>query len=58
MVTFDVVGLYPHIPHKEGLKKVKSYLDKREDQSVSSDSLYKLPKTILKQNYFELGQDI
>ena len=56
MVSFDVVGLYPYAPHEEGLETVKRYLDKREDQSVSSDSLYKLAKTILKHNYFELGQ--
>ena len=37
---------------------MKRYLDKREDQSVSSDSFYKLGKIILKHNYFELGQDV
>ena len=58
LVTFDAVGLYPHIPHKEGLKTMKRYLDKREDQSLSSDSLYKLAKIILKHNCFELGQDV
>ena len=47
MVTFDVVGLFSHIPHKEGLETIKRYLDKREDQSV-----------ILKHNYFGLGQDV
>ena len=36
---------------------MKRYGDKREDQSVLSDSLYKLAKIILKHNYFELGQD-
>ena len=35
---------------------MERYLDKREDQSVSSDSLFKLAKIILKHNYFELGQ--
>ena len=58
MVTLDVVGLYPHVPEKEGLETMKIYLDKREDQSVSSDSLYKLVKIILKHHYFELGQDV
>ena len=36
---------------------MKLDLDKREDQSVASDGLYKLAKIILKYNYFELGQD-
>ena len=58
LITFDVVGLYSHMPHKEGLKTMKRYLDRREDQSVPSDSLYKLAKVILKHNYFELGQDV
>ena len=57
LVTFDVLGLYPHIPHNKGLETMKRYGDKREDQSVFSDSLYKLAKIILKHNYFELGQD-
>ena len=51
------MGLYSHIPHREGLEIMKLYLDKREDQSVASDGLYKLAKIILKYNYFELGQD-
>ena len=52
-----MVGLHPHIPHQEGLKTMKRY-HKREDQSVSSDGLYKVVKTILKHNYFEFGQDV
>ena len=46
------------LPHEEGLETMKRYLEKREDQLVSSDSLYKLVKIILKHNYFELGQDL
>ena len=36
---FDVVVLYPHKLHREGLETMKMYLDKWEDQSVSLDSL-------------------
>ena len=57
MVAFLVVGLYPHIPHKETLETIKQYLEKPENQPVVSESLY-MPKTILKHNYFELGQDV
>ena len=46
--------MYPHIPREEGLETK----NKREDKSVSSDSLYKLTKIILKRNYFKLGQDV
>ena len=58
LVCFDVVGLYPHIPHDEGLQIMKKYLDKREDQSVTSENLYKLAEIVLKHNYFEFGQDV
>ena len=37
LVTFDVVGLYPHIPHEEGIETMKKYLSLREDQSVSTN---------------------
>ena len=57
LVTFDVVGLYPHLPREKGLGTMKIYIDKRECQSMSSGSLYKLAKIILKYNYFELRQD-
>ena len=58
LVSFDVVGLYPHIPDEEGLQIMKKYLDKREDQSVTSENLYKLAEVVLKHNYFEFGQDV
>ena len=57
LVSFDVVGIYPHTPHDEGLQIMKKYLDKREDQSVTSENLYKLAEIVLKHNYFEFGQE-
>ena len=53
-----MVGLYPHIPHEEGLQIMKKYLDKREDQSVKLENLYKLAEIVLEHNYFEFGQDV
>ena len=38
LCTIDVVGLYPNIPHKEGLEAIRKALDKREDQTISMDS--------------------
>ena len=32
LVTADVVGLYPSIPHEAGLKAPKEVLDKREQR--------------------------
>ena len=52
-----MVGLYPHIPHEEGVEIMRRFLDKREDQSVSSESLCKPANIVLKHNYFELGKD-
>ena len=53
LCTIDVVGLYPNIPHKEGLEAIRKALDKREDQTISTDSLILLAECILKNNVFE-----
>ena len=58
LVSFDVVGLYPHIPHEEGIEIMKSYLEKRKHQNVTTSSLCDLADIILKENYFELGDNI
>ena len=57
LVLFNVVDLYPHIPH-EGVEIMRRFLDKREGQSVSSESLCKLANIVLKHNYFELGKGV
>ena len=56
LVSYDVVGLYPHTPHDRDVEFMRRFLDKREDQSVSSQSLGKLANTVLKHNYFQLGK--
>ena len=58
LVSFDVVGLYSHIPHEEGVEIIRRFLHRREDQLVSSESLCKLANIVLKHNYFELGKDV
>ena len=37
LVTADVVGLYPSIPHDLGLKSLKEVLEKRKLKPVSTD---------------------
>ena len=37
---------------------MQRFLDKHEDQLVSSESLCKLGNIVLKHNYFELGKDV
>ena len=56
LVSFDLVGLYSHIAHDEGLRIMKKYLDKREDQLVTLENLYKLAEIQLKHNYFEVDK--
>ena len=52
-VTVDVVGLYPNIPHEDGLQALKEALEKRENKSVSTESLVELAECVLKNNVFE-----
>ena len=40
-VSFDAVGLYPYIIHEEGVEIMRCFLDKRENQLVSSGSVCK-----------------
>ena len=35
LVTADVLGLYPSIPHEAGLKALREVLDKRENNNYS-----------------------
>ena len=56
LASFDVGRLYPHIPHDQGVKIMRCFLDKCEYQLVSLQSLCKLWKIVLKHNYFELGK--
>ena len=57
-MSFDVLGLYPYIPHKEGLEILKFFLDIREGESVSIENFCRRVKIILKNNYFELDPDM
>ena len=49
LVSFDAVGLYLLIPHDQGAEIIQRFLDKREDQSVSSEHLCELANIVLKQ---------
>ena len=53
LCTIDVVVLYPNIPHKDGLEAIRNALDKRKDQTISTDSLILLAECVLKNNVFE-----
>ena len=50
LVTADVVGLYPHIPHDKGLRALREALIKSLNTSVSADDLVDLAELVLKNN--------
>ena len=58
LCTIDVVGLYPNIPHVEGLSAIRKALDEREDKTISTDSLVELAELVLKNNIFEFGEKV
>ena len=53
LCTVDVVGLYPNLPHEEGLIAIRKALDIRKDKTISTDSLIELAEYVLKNNIFE-----
>ena len=46
----DVVGLYPNIPHDEGLSALRKRLNERDKKDVSTDTLVELAELVLKNN--------
>ena len=58
LCTTDVVGLYPNIPHDEGLAFLKDFLDSRVDKQVTTDTLIELAELVLKNNIFEFSDKI
>ena len=42
-----VVGLYPNIPHGEGLASLRRFLETRDNKQISSDTLTELAELVL-----------
>ncbi len=57
-VSIDVVGLYTNIPHKEGLEIFRKALDKREDNTVTTELLVEMLGKVLKTNIFEFSKEL
>ena len=49
----DVSALYPSVPQEEGLVSLRGALDRRPDQSVSTEYLVKMMRVVLTMNTFE-----
>ena len=56
LCTMDVVGLYPNIPHAEGLTSLYKFLETKENKYILSDTLAELVKIVLKINIFEFDE--
>ena len=52
LCTVDVVGLYPNIPHEEGLSALHKRLDLRQEKDVTTSTLVELAEVVLKNNIF------
>ena len=52
----DVVGLYPNIPHDEGLPALRKLFDERDGKDVSTDTLVELAELVLKNNIFDFNE--
>ena len=57
LVSLDVVGLYPHIPHAEGLEAIRHALNKREDQEMPTSLIVDLAELVLKIQWKPLPTD-
>ena len=58
LVTADVVGLYPSIPHQAGLEALREALDKRKTHKVPTGKLVKMAEFVLKNNYFQFSDKV
>ena len=55
LCTIDVVGLYPHIPHGEGLEALReAFINANNELLV--DELISLARVVLENNYFEFDE--
>ena len=54
LCAIDVVGLYPNIPHNDGLDAIRDALETVEDKFILTDSIMELAECVIKNNIFEL----
>ena len=53
-VIADVVGLYPGIPHTEGLEVFRKHYDKFLHKNVPTEDIIKMADFVLKNNFMSL----
>ena len=57
LVIADMVGLYPSIPHKEGILALKTKLEEQTSSKISTYDLVRLAKFVLKNTFFEINNE-
>jgi hypothetical protein len=55
LFLLDVCSLYTYIPHAEGIKTLKLFLNQRQNPSISNDTLVRLTELVLNLNTFEFN---
>ena len=58
LVTANVVGLYPSIPHEAGLEALYEKLEERVEKKIPSSDLLNMAEFVLKNNYFEFDSKV
>ena len=58
LVTADVVGLYPSIPHEAGLEALYEKLEERVEKKIPSSDLVNMDEFVLKNNNFKFDSDL
>ena len=56
LCTIDVIGLYPNIPHDEGLASLRKFLDASTEKKVTTETLLELAGIVLKNNIFQFNE--
>ena len=58
LVTVNVVGLYPSIPHKAGLETLRRRLNKRESFEIPTEDIVQMAEFVLTNNFFEFNGEV
>ena len=52
LCTVDVAGVYPNIPHDEGLSALRKWLDLRQEKDITTSPLVELAEVVISNNIF------
>ena len=58
LVTADVIGLYPNIPHNLGLQSLRKWLNETGICKVPTEEIISMAEFVLKNNYFEFNEKV